>query len=179
MYKLVQMKKSSGYSLIELTIALAIIGILSAGIFFVRDRIYGAVNAQQEGSTYQQLILAVQDGFSLAPNYSNVSVEYLIGTGQVPPEWVSSATEIRNTFGGLIEISPAGPGDRQLLFSTQEIPSEECQKIVRTLSRESVTIGSNTANDNIKGGAGEEYDALSVQSACNASSTVTLNFVSN
>ena len=170
---------SSGYSLIELVIVLAVVGVLSAGIFFARDRIFGAVNAKQEASTYQQMILALQDSFSLSPNYSNVSVEYLVGTGQVPPEWVASATEIRNTFGGLIDVGPTGPGGRQLLFTTEAIPSEECQKIVRTLSRESVTMGTNTSEDNIKSEAGEEFDVVAAQDACNASTTVTINFVSN
>jgi len=174
-----QMKKSSGYSLIELIIVLAVIGVLSAGIFFARDRIFGAVNAKQEASTYQQLILAVQDAFSLAPNYTDASAEFLIGTRQVPPEWVISPAQIRNSFGGLIDIGPTGAGDRLLLFTSEEIPSEECQKIVRTLSRESVTIGSNTSEDNIKAAAGDELDVIAAQRACNASATVTLNFVSN
>lgn len=179
MRNLKPIKKSSGYSLIELIIVLAVVGVLSAGIFFARDRIFGAVTAKQEASTYQQLILALQDSFSLAPNYTDVSVKFLVGTGQVPPEWVVNPTEIRNTFGGIIDVGPTGPGGRQLLFTTEDIPSEECQKIVRSLSRESVTIGTNTSDDNIKGGAGEELDVLAAQNACNATNNVTINFVSN
>lgn len=180
MKKFTQMKKSAGYSLVELIIVLAVIAVLLGGLYFAKQKLFSSVDSKQEATNYLQLIGTTQDGWSLASSYANVDTAWLIGTGQVPPEWVANGgSEIRNSYNGLVTIGPTGTGDRQLVLTSEDIPSKDCQKIVKILARESLTMGTGASNTNIKASPSDEYDPTSVQTACTASDPVTINMVAN
>jgi prepilin-type N-terminal cleavage/methylation domain-containing protein len=179
MQNLNQMKKGGGFSLIELIIVLGVISVLAGAIYYAKDRLFGSIDSQKEATTYFQLITVAQEGFGLASSYADVDADWLVGTGQVPPEWVDG-TDIRNSYDGLVSIGPTGPGNRQLLLVSENVDSEDCQVIVRNMARgATLSMGTNGSKTNIKAEPSEEFDPVAAQNACNASDPVALNIVTN
>lgn len=168
-----------GIGTLDLAIWLVVVGVIILGVLFAKDQLTNAVDAKGESEYYLSMISAAQEGFGLAPNYGNLDVEWLVGSGAVPPEMVAAADEIRNGYNGLITIGPTGGGDRQILFTSEDIEQQDCQKIVNKLSREAVTMGTNASNTNIKANPGDQYDPVAVQAACTASDPVDINIVAN
>lgn len=129
-----------GFTLVELAIVLAIVGIVIAGIWTAAAVI---VKRNREEKTVQYLLQMVQGIrrlYANQPDNAGIDRINMIAAGVVPAEIVASPTSIKNLWGGAGDITVAG-GTTQFTIGFNTIPRSSCIALIMRTSVNPNEIG--------------------------------------
>ena len=126
-----------GFTLLELTMSLAIIAVLVGGIvlFFssastsqkTSDAMYELGNIQQ----------AVHSMYSGQANYSTISTQIIAQSQQIPSKWGGGTAQLTDPFNGATNVTPEGnaiqggpAANGSFVVEMDNIPTSACVKMV-------------------------------------------------
>lgn len=184
-------KKSAGFTMVELGIALLVIGTLAAVIYGMYHRVTGSSNSQKMAQDLTALVNGVHSTFQNDPNgYQDVSAAAIINAKIVPGDLMVRNNEVIDQFGGTMVFAPfSGAGGGQNGFFTIKyaaVPSEVCTKLIASLGPDSyplIDVGSKAplfSDGSIDGTKTDFPGTTDISAACgNGSGTVPMTFYSN
>lgn len=167
-----------GFSLIELAIVLAIVGLLIAGIWLALS---STLKNNREKRTTQEIIQIV---FNIRRLYENqtktdgMDTTNLITAGVFPPEMVTNSTTVKNVWGGNVTAGYYSSSDRfKIVYPL--VPPDSCIKIISsnliTVDRDKLLLVRVEPTSNFYPPVRPE----DVVAACTATPTATIMWIFN
>lgn len=174
-------KKQAGLALLEMIIAIGILGVISAAVVMLSTKAFSSMNIKDAVSTITTLDTDLKNAYRSQGNYDGVKEAV---TNKVLPK-----ASVKNPFGADIVLAAKPYADAANRGFTMGIPGlnlEQCTKLVNSVGNAFKYVGTVDATDIAKGdvknakilvvnGVGE-LQAAQVNAACTPASngTVTL-----
>ncbi|KND62308.1 hypothetical protein BVER_01771c [Candidatus Burkholderia verschuerenii] len=132
--KLKRLHKQKGYTLIELSIAGAIIALLIYGTVKLVNGVIADHRANAELQEVPTIITKIQKIYGNRPNFSGATQAILVNNGAFPADWVvTGSTNLVNRWSGAVTLGVTtigGVSNNAITFATAGVPDSECQSIV-------------------------------------------------
>lgn len=137
-------KKPKGFTLIEIIIALAIMGVAISGMLYYQSRAETGQKVNDVVSAMTTMVGGIKTSFAPAGNYDAVTSANIVNAGLTVEPFVASGTTIIDPWGTTLSIAGKGA-----FFGMQvSAPDKEtCTKLVTSLVRNAsrMTVGSDAA----------------------------------
>lgn len=183
-------KIPKGFTVVELSITLLIIGILTAVFFGIKNRIGGDSDAKKMASDLTSLVSGIKAVYQNDPNgYQDVNATNLINAKVIPGDLKIRGTDsVIDQFGQtMIFTSVNGQGGANGFFSIEypAVPAEICTKLLGSLGPDSyirIDVGSSTEfSDGSTDGTAVAYPGTTqIATDCgNGSGNKPMTFFSN
>lgn len=144
-------KLAAGFTIIELMVALLVIGIASGVIYANRNRIFGMSSQQQMISDLNSAVTGIRNHYQNDPaGYADISSENLIKAKVLPSTFKPRGTNLADQFGQIMTFSAEnGQGGGSGFFSITypAVPAEICTKVLNALGSDSfirIDVGGST-----------------------------------
>lgn len=172
--KQVKIRRSRGFTLIELGIALALIGI---GLFFVISKLNetsDASKAQNLVSDLSGIITNTKRLYATQQSYNGVAIGTLRDNAVFPTAWNNAGT-ITGPFTGAVTVAAAtlSTADDSATITIPNIPSRVCTEIARMMS-EGVNVMS-VAGTTVKPNNGT-LNVATLGTQCVSATSVAMGF---
>lgn len=139
---LVKLRRQKGFTLIEIIIALAVIGVAIAGMLYYQSRAEAGQKANNTVSALTSMVGNIKSTFAPANSFAGVSAANLISAGAVVEPFTGAGTAITDPWGGAVVVG-GSPGFFGI--SLQAPNAEVCMKIVTGLVRNASRVTVHTA----------------------------------
>ncbi len=182
-----KMTRQRGFTLVEIMIALAIMGVAVAGVLFYQGR---AANSQAANKTSSDLAIMaskVKTYFRPSNSYSNVTAARINQMALISAPMKFDGTNLVDPWGNAMTV---GGGTTSFAISlggaTSPLDNEVCTALVSSLSdtAQAIRVGAAAAvstsgasagtisGGNLYKGAGVTPDAAALATGCNEASTI-------
>lgn len=184
-------KNQAGYTMIELGIALLVIGTLAAVVFGIWHRVTGQSNSQKMAQDLTTLVNGIHQTFQNDPNgYQDVDAATLINAKIIPGDLMVRNSTVVDQFGSTMTFAPfSGSGGGSNGFFTIKyaaVPSETCTKLLSSLGPDSypmIDVGSKSplfSDGSVDGNKTDFPGAKDIAAACgDGKGTTSMTFYSN
>lgn len=161
-------KRQKGFSLLEIIIVIAIIGLALAGLAWQINKGFNANEIKDESSAVTSVMAAVPE-LRTSAGYGAAGTDLvpaLIAQNAIPTTWSIIAGAPTNAWSGAVTVKS---NVNNVTITSASIPMEACNKMVVKLSR-----GANFQSTKIGGGTAitGEVTAAQAQAQCTASNTI-------
>lgn len=171
-------KKTRGFTIIELMIALAIIAVLTLVIFGRVQAAKMASQVQGEAGNVQSVIAASQRAFIGRSNFTGLTNTFLTNVNGFPTQMMNGTQPV-HTWGGNVTVTTAtvpaaNTAKGQIVYA--DVPTDACVEFVNAVSSslQHIDVGGTavkTAGDTVN-----DLDATTTQCGANDLVTVTMVF---
>ena len=130
-----QMSKSlqRGFSMIELMLALVVIGVLAGSIFYIYNSLTASAKTENEISGINGMAANIRRAWKSSSDFSALSTSTMI-TRKAVPEKMINGTKLMNTWSGDVTVTPSGPdggaGTNAWKITYNLVPVEACLDLV-------------------------------------------------
>ena len=135
-------RAQKGFTLIEIIIALAVIGVAIAGMLYYQNRAETGQKANNTVSALTSMVGSIKSTYAPANSYAGVTAGNLISAGLIVEPFTGAGTAITDPWGGAVTIGGA-PGFFGIAF--QAPSADVCMKIVTGLVRSAARVTVHTA----------------------------------
>lgn len=177
--------RHGGYSLMEISMVLAIVALLIAGVLLFLSN---ASDGQKSADTVREVLAiegAVYQGYAGQSSYDGLSAGVLAGGKQLPTRWVGGGGLV-NPYAGavLVYADPVNPGWDVVVYGLSQ---KACTDVALSgqqmgASLVQIVIGTNPANPSTGGvgsyGLSQAAWASAVVGACTAGTNVRFSMAS-
>lgn len=179
MLKSIRKSRQSGFTLVELGIVLALIGI---GLFFAISKMQetgDASRAQNVANDISTTVNNMQRFYSTVNQFpSEFSQSDLINNKVVPQKWVGTAgtpptSTIVGPFGGAVTITRDGTLTSEASIQIQNVPSRVCSEMGRLMADGYRAISVGTTPVKAVNGS---LDIGALGTSCSSAGTVSMTF---
>jgi type II secretory pathway pseudopilin PulG len=167
-----QLRKQSGYSIMEITVVLAIMLFLAAIVFggVSKLRENSQTNAAQAGIA--QIQAGINNLYAGKPVFTGLTQLVLLNGAQVPANMIGAANTIINPWKGIITVAPAALGgiaDSGYSITYPSVPQGPCSSLVSNagVNFEVITVN----GTNVKAFGNPAINVATVTTACQAGGT--------
>ena len=146
-------RRQRGVTLVELSVAVAVMGLIMAGAMVGVPRLMNSVRVNQEIKDWQMAVVSVQNAVLSGQLTATTAAEDMdkmgLFNGMTPI--ANKPGEYLNRFGGTMKMEPIaraipnGP-NFGVKVTSEEVPSDQCQKFMTTLQSNFTTISVNDTN---------------------------------
>lgn len=170
-----------GYSMVELMLALVVIGILAVPVYYVYRESSGSAKAESEATNLNALAAVIRSKWKTSGDFTGLSESALITQKSVPEKMVNG-TALKNVWDGAVTIGPSdvtgGTGTSMFKIVHNQVPVSRCLDLVSgahssfsTVIIASTTVKSPTAS----------YSQGNALTACSPSTgeVVVVQFIGN
>ncbi|WP_174977757.1 type 4 pilus major pilin [Pandoraea bronchicola] len=146
-------RRQRGVTLVELSVAVAVMGLIMAGAMVGVPRLMNSVRVNQEIKDWQMAVVSVQNAVLSGQLTAKTAAEDMdkmgLFNGMTPV--AGQAGEYLNRFGGKMKMEPitsaiANGPNFGVKVTSEEVPSDQCQKFMTTLQSNFTTISVNSTN---------------------------------
>lgn len=143
-------RRQRGVTLVELSVAVAVMGLIMAGAMVGVPRLMNSVRVNQEIKDWQMAVVSVQNAVLSGQLTATTAVADMdkmgLFTGMTPVP--SKPGEYVNRFGGPMKMVPieraiANGPNFGVQVTSEEVPSDQCQKFMTTLQSNFATVSVN------------------------------------
>lgn len=170
-----QLQKQQGFTIIELIIALGIIGLLSGAVLKFGSGLMGSGKAKVNSDFIGMLISTTRPLKSPGIGYANLNSTVV--AGYIDEGFVTGGVVV-NSYGSALTISPvtyAGVANNALSITDPAYPTQDCNKTVSSIGDSMLTV---TVNGSSVKAEGVPLNKATLQTAC-AASTNTIVWTYN
>lgn len=166
------MKRQKGFTLIEIIIALAVIGVAIAGMLYYQSRAESGQKANNTVSALTSMVGNIKSTFSPANTFTGVTAGNLVSAGVIVEPFTGTGTAITDPWGGAVTVGGA-PGFFGLAFQAPN--AEVCMKIVTGLVRSAARVTVHTAAPTFVATATTAETMLTTGTVVKTNATATYN----
>ncbi|EON13971.1 hypothetical protein C266_09402 [Pandoraea sp. SD6-2] len=143
-------RRQRGVTLVELSVAVAVMGLIMAGAMVGVPRLMNSVRVNQEIKDWQMAVVSVQNAVLSGQLTATTALPDMdkmgLFTGMTPIS--GKPGEYLNRFGGKMKMEPiasaiANGPNFGVKVTSEEVPSDQCQKFMTTLQSNFATISVN------------------------------------
>ncbi|WP_301236598.1 type 4 pilus major pilin [Pandoraea cepalis] len=163
-----------GVTLVELSVAVAVMGLIMAGAMVGVPRLMNSVRVNQEIKDWQMAVVSIQNAVlsgQLTAKTSPQDMDKMGLFGSITPSPAGTVGEYLNRFGGTLKMAPItakindGP-NFGVEVTSEDVPSDQCQKFMTTLHSNFTTVTVNGTNlKNLK----KPFEMGNLAAACQSS----------
>lgn len=143
-------RRQKGFTLIEIIIALAVIGVAIAGMLYYQNRAEAGQKANNAVSALTSMVGSVKSNFAPANSFAGVTAGNLVSAGLIVEPFTGAGNAITDPWGGAVTV---GGSAGFFGLSFQAPTSEICMKIVTGLVRSAARVTVHTAAPTFVGAA--------------------------
>ncbi len=134
--KLNQLKNKQGFTLIELSIVLVIIGVVLAGVFVTAS---SAMNNNKKQQLMQEAVQVVQNSKNMFSNNSDVAsfdTATLINSGSAPAQYITTDGHIKHPFtiDSSKDVIVGGVDVNNYTITFTSIPKDACVQLITNIA---------------------------------------------
>lgn len=167
----VMKQRQRGFSLIELIVVVAILGLAAAAIISRSASTSQSTNIQTESQNLQSIVGKAKSVFAGRPNFNGATTAYMLANGAFPTSMVNG-NNVSHSWNGAVTVAP-GANPTTLDITYAAIPTAACIEFVSSQSRPYVEV--TVAGNAVKNGA-QVADTALTQAACESAATVDVVF---
>jgi len=172
-------RKQKGFSMIELMLALVIIGMLSVPIYFIFKQASESAQTENEISNVNGIAASIRKAWRSSSDFSALTNAVLITRKAVPEKMdAGDGTNLINLWGGSVTVSATDPsgaaGQTAFQIAYTNVPASACLDFVSGVQSAFSTV--NVAGTDIKTTA-TAYDQNTAVTQCSAAERVDINFI--
>ena len=147
-------RRQRGVTLVELSVAVAVMGLIMAGAMVGVPRLMNSVRVNQEIKDWQMAVVSIQNAVlsgQLTAKTTPQDMDKMGMFGSITPSPAGTAGEYLNRFGGTLKMEPistaiANGPNFGVKVTSEEVPSDQCQKFMTTLHANFATVTVNGTN---------------------------------
>lgn len=154
-------KRRKGYSIIEIMVVVAIIGVLVAIALQFVPKLTASTRAKGEIDNINFLVQHIQSVYAnqssykdLQDNASSVAKVLFIDSGVAPASMISGTSTLVNKFGQSYTFKGAntvsGTSNNAFTIVINGVPKLECSTILNSFANKAIKMGSGTSVNNIQ-----------------------------
>lgn len=141
-------RKQKGVTLVELTVAVAVMGVLTAGALVAVPELMASVKASKETKDMSQMVAKAHSAMAMGVLIQKPTNIAALVAAQVMDHYPESATGVtarRNAFGGDVSVEALAPNTLTSGFTLayKNVPTKACQKIISEMKDNFVHISTN------------------------------------
>lgn len=167
-------KNQKGFTLVELMMVIAVIGVIGLGAVIVFGKAMSKQRVNAEIQTLSEVTSAIQKYYFSKANFGGLSNTIAVSYKLVPDDMIVSApATIGNRWAGSVTIAPAtvsGAND-SFSYTTTLVPSKECLDVVQALAPQytATSVGGTVVK-----AAGGTLNETTLATQCNSAAAVTI-----
>jgi prepilin-type N-terminal cleavage/methylation domain-containing protein len=123
-------RRSSGFSLVEIAMVLAIIALLVAGIMLFFNNASSSQKTNDAGTEIAAVSQVVRSLWAGQPDYTGVTTSAIAASGQLPNKW-TKGTGLTDAFAGAVSVGGTASNTNFFITMTN-VPSLACNKFATT-----------------------------------------------
>ena len=147
-------RRQRGVTLVELSVAVAVMGLIMAGAMVGVPRLMNSVRVNQEIKDWQMAVVSIQNAVlsgQLTAKTTPQDMDKMGMFGSITPSPAGTPGEYLNRFGGTLKMEPistaiANGPNFGVKVTSEEVPSDQCQKFMTTLQANFATVTVNGTN---------------------------------
>jgi prepilin-type N-terminal cleavage/methylation domain-containing protein len=128
--------KQKGFTMVELTIVLAIAAVILAGVFVLLQRNFRKVDINDNVKIITEIASDLQAKYGRTNQYGNITTAIAVQSRTIPAELrVPGTTTATNSYGGAVTVSPVTltAANDAASLSWANVPQEHCMDLVNSL----------------------------------------------
>lgn len=173
-----RLRQQRGYSLVELSIVVAIIALLIYGVVKLVNGVIADHKANAELSEMPTIITKIQKIYANRPNFSGATQAILVNNNAFPADWVvAGSTNLVNRWSGTVTLAVATIGaiaNNAITLTTAGVPDSECKSIVPGMDD---SVRTTTVNGTVVKQDKQQSDPALTGTSCNTgSNTIVYTF---
>lgn len=177
MKNLKQLKKNSGFTIVELLIGIGVIVGFLAFVYGVYSRISSSNHANTMTGDLTTFQTKIHEVYANNPQgYTGISAGELISAKAYPGDLNANGTTLTSTFAGGVTVASKASNDFAITYAA--VPSSVCAAVANKLAASgewvSIVAGSTTIYD-----ATTVPSKTTIETACGTSGTKAMTFTSN
>lgn len=173
-------KRSRGMSTIELMLWTAGVVVILGVIYGIFGPLMTTTKTNALSSELQTFQMKIQEAYhGQANGYSGISAAEVIKSGAYPTNLNVTTTSLSSSSTGNITISSDDGAGQTFTVQYNAVPSGVCRNIINKLSTAGGWNKIDVGGTSIWSGTSGTPTKSSIDTACNAASTVTMKFISN
>lgn len=167
-----QFSRQGGFSMIELSLALLVIAMLSVPIYYIYKSTSESAKVEAEITNVQGISSAIRRSWRASSDFTGLSESTLISRKQMPEKMVSGTTLM--AFGGGVTVTPGsvnGGSNNAFTITYSMVPTSGCLDFLAGVSGgfSIVMVGGTTIKSTT-----QSYNQAAAQTSCNGAETVAV-----